>query len=204
MKKLLSLVALLASPLLLLGAQQPMLYSSPVVIASDQSAVPVTMAAPPTGGATAAKQDTGNASLASIDGKLGTLGQKAMTGSAPVVIASDQAAIPVTSTPTSTAPTTAATFAEGTKAPAAIATPEALATTNLVHSVIIRAGRTARVSNTGSVWIGTTSTNDSQLIELIPGAVLTISAPPGKYIDLATIYVDSVTLTDGVIYVAVK
>jgi hypothetical protein len=33
----------------------------------------------------------------SIDGKLGTLGQKAMAGSAPVVIASDQSAIPVTS-----------------------------------------------------------------------------------------------------------
>lgn len=40
------------------------------------------------------KQDTGNASLASIDGKLGSLGQKAMSGSAPVVIASDQSAIP--------------------------------------------------------------------------------------------------------------
>ena len=35
------------------------------------------------------------ANTQSIDGKLGTLGQKAMTGSAPVVIASNQSAIPV-------------------------------------------------------------------------------------------------------------
>lgn len=48
----------------------------------------------PTGAATAARQDTGNTSLSSIDGKLGTLGQKTMAGSAPVVIASDQSAIP--------------------------------------------------------------------------------------------------------------
>jgi hypothetical protein len=48
----------------------------------------------PTGASTEAKQDTGNTSLSSIDGKLGTLGQKTMTGSAPVVIASDQSAIP--------------------------------------------------------------------------------------------------------------
>lgn len=36
------------------------------------------------------------ANTQSIDGKLGSLGQKAMAGSAPVVIASDQAAIPTT------------------------------------------------------------------------------------------------------------
>lgn len=47
------------------------------------------------GDASAANQLLGNASLASIDGKLGTLGQKAMAGSAPVVIASDQTAVPV-------------------------------------------------------------------------------------------------------------
>lgn len=56
----------------------------------------------PAGGATAANQLTQiteetaiAASTASIDGKLGTLGQKTMAGSAPVVIASDQSAIAV-------------------------------------------------------------------------------------------------------------
>lgn len=50
----------------------------------------------PTGASTSALQTTGNTSLSSIDGKLGSLGQKAMAGSAPVVIASDQASFPVT------------------------------------------------------------------------------------------------------------
>lgn len=50
----------------------------------------------PTGAATEAKQDAGNTSLASIDTKLNSLGQKASAGSVPVVIASDQSAVPVT------------------------------------------------------------------------------------------------------------
>lgn len=52
----------------------------------------------PSGAATSALQTTGNTSLASIDGKLNSLGQKTMTGSVPVVIASDQTAITVTGT----------------------------------------------------------------------------------------------------------
>lgn len=88
--------------------QKAMVGSAPVVIASDQSAIPASESGVwnitnvsgtvslPTGASTAANQSTGNTSLASIDGKLGSLGQKAMIGSAPVVLASDQAAIPVT------------------------------------------------------------------------------------------------------------
>jgi hypothetical protein len=60
--------------------------------------VVVDSAPAPTGGATSALQTTGNSSLSSIDSKLGTLGQKTMAGSAPVTIASDQSAIPVTGT----------------------------------------------------------------------------------------------------------
>ncbi len=48
----------------------------------------------PTGASTAAKQDTGNTSLASIDGKIPALGQTTMSGSLPVAIASDQTAVP--------------------------------------------------------------------------------------------------------------
>lgn len=66
----------------------------------DGSAVtqPVSAAALPlpTGASTSALQTTGNTSLSSIDSKLGSLGQKTMAGSAPVVIASDQSALPVT------------------------------------------------------------------------------------------------------------
>jgi hypothetical protein len=56
----------------------------------------------PSGAATSALQTTGNTSLGSIDtstsglnAKFGSLGQKAMAGSAPVVLASDQSAISV-------------------------------------------------------------------------------------------------------------
>lgn len=48
----------------------------------------------PTGASTIAAQNTGNASLSSIDGKLNSLGQKDMAGSVPVVIASNQTAVP--------------------------------------------------------------------------------------------------------------
>ncbi|HEY9705625.1 MAG TPA: hypothetical protein V6C58_24515 [Allocoleopsis sp.] len=49
----------------------------------------------PTGASTAARQDTGNASLGSIDSKLNTLGQKTSALSTPVVVSSDQPAYPV-------------------------------------------------------------------------------------------------------------
>ena len=49
--------------------------SSPVVIASDQDTLAVSIS----GGATAAKQDTGNASLASIDGKITAVNTGAVT-----------------------------------------------------------------------------------------------------------------------------
>jgi hypothetical protein len=52
----------------------------------------------PTGAATASLQTSGNASLTSIDSKTATLGQKTMAGSEPVVIASDQSAVPVSGT----------------------------------------------------------------------------------------------------------
>lgn len=50
----------------------------------------------PTGAATSALQTSGNASLTSIDGKTPALGQATMAASSPVVIASNQTAIPVT------------------------------------------------------------------------------------------------------------
>lgn len=50
----------------------------------------------PTGAATASLQTSGNATLTSIDGKTLTAGQKAMAGSYPIVIASDQSPIPIT------------------------------------------------------------------------------------------------------------
>lgn len=67
------------------------------VIATDQAAIPVTAASLPlpTGAATESKQDSAITISTNIDNKLGTLGQKTMAGSAPVVIASDQSDLPV-------------------------------------------------------------------------------------------------------------
>ena len=69
--------------------------SSPVVIASDQSAVPVSGTITANIGtvatlATATKQDTGNTSIASIDTKTPVLGQALATASVPVVLTAAQ------------------------------------------------------------------------------------------------------------------
>ena len=70
--------------------------SVPVVIASDQGAVAVSAAALPlpSGAATEATLATRLAD-ATFTGRINTLGQKAMAASTPIVIASDQSAVPV-------------------------------------------------------------------------------------------------------------
>ena len=80
--------------------QALMAASQPVVIASNQSAVPVSASALPL--PTNAAQETGGnlaaaaASLAAIDAGIPTsLGQKTSAASMPVVLASDQSAVPV-------------------------------------------------------------------------------------------------------------
>lgn len=72
------------------NGQATMANSEPVVIASDQSAVPVSAASLPlpTGAATSAKQDTGNTSVASIDTKTPALGQALAAASVPVILPS--------------------------------------------------------------------------------------------------------------------
>lgn len=72
--------------------QDDMAGSLPVVIASDQSAVPVSAASLPlpSGAATSAKQDTGNTSVGSIDTKTPALGQALAAASVPVVLPAAQ------------------------------------------------------------------------------------------------------------------
>jgi len=57
----------------------------------------------PTGASTSALQTTGNSSLSSIDGKTPALGQATMANSEPVVIASNQSAVPISGTVTANA-----------------------------------------------------------------------------------------------------
>ena len=67
--------------------------------ACNTGAVVVSSSALPTGAATAARQDTGNTSLSSIDGKTPALGQALAAGSVPVVLTAAQVS---TLTPLST------------------------------------------------------------------------------------------------------
>ena len=67
--------------------------------ACNTGAVVVSSSALPTGAATAARQDTGNTSLSSIDGKLPALGQALAAASVPVVLTAAQVS---TLTPLST------------------------------------------------------------------------------------------------------
>lgn len=72
------------------------------------SGVAVASSELPSGAATAANQSTANTTLSAISAKLGSLGQTTMSGSAPVVLASDQSAVTVRGSATgSTIPTTA-------------------------------------------------------------------------------------------------
>lgn len=96
--------------------QKTSINSTPVVLSSDQSTIPVSQSGTwninvvsgsvtlPTGASTAVKQDTGNSSLSSIDSKTRSPGQTTMLASTPVVIANDQSPIPVTGSITVTNP----------------------------------------------------------------------------------------------------
>jgi hypothetical protein len=68
------------------------------VTACNTGAVTVSSCALPTGAATSAAQGTGNTSLGNIDTKTPALGQATMANSRPVVIASNQSAVPVSGT----------------------------------------------------------------------------------------------------------
>ena len=70
--------------------QKTMAASTPVAIASDQGAVPVSVAALPLPAGAATE-----ATLGAMNAKVPTVGQKTMAASTPVAIASDQGALPV-------------------------------------------------------------------------------------------------------------
>lgn len=87
---------------------------------------------------------------------------------------------------------TTATLADASKTVAAAGTPEALGS-GTVREVFIFPLRT----NTGDVYWGTTSTNDTQHGTL----PIVLTAPPGKVIDLADIYLDVTVNGEGVRYI---
>lgn len=111
--------------------------------------------------------------------------------------------LPVTSAPTSTS-ASAATYIQGFKTVAATNTPELMkASTGLVSSVVIQGYKAQGTLNAGNVYIGSVVTDATDPIAIVPGGSLTIDAPPGKFIDLNTLYIDVATAADGVGYFGV-
>ncbi len=99
--------------------------------------------------------------------------------------------------------TTAATPYQAAKVVAATGTPEAIsATTLLVDSVVIYGQKAKGSNNTSTCYLGFTSVNEAQLLPITAGSYVSLSAPLGKKIDLAGIFVDVGTAGDGVIYTA--
>lgn len=111
--------------------------------------------------------------------------------------------LPVTAGPTSTSAATA-TYIQGFKTVAATGTPELMkASTGLVSSVVIQGYKAQGTLNTGNVYIGSVVTDAADPVAIVPGGSLTIDAPPGKFIDLNTLYIDVATAADGVGYFGV-
>ena len=59
----------------------------------------------------------------------------------------------------------------------------------------------ARTNNTGTVYLGTNSTNDTQAISIAAGEYVVITAPENSYFDLYDFYLDVATANDGVVVV---
>jgi hypothetical protein len=106
--------------------------------------------------------------------------------------------------PDSADTTNRASFLQGFKTVAATATPELMSSSSVkVSSVLIQGYKAQGTLNTGNVYIGSVVTDATDPIAIVPGGSLIIDAPPGKYIDLNTLYIDVATAADGVGYFGV-
>lgn len=124
----------------------------------------------PTGASTAANQATGNASLASIDAGIpAALGQTTMAASMPVVIASDQSAIAVSGTVTTTFPV--GTLNNGAET-AVAGTAVSVLAANANRKKLI-------VQNTGiaNVRLGTTGVTATTGVRLAAGTTTIMDMP---------------------------
>lgn len=125
-----------------------------------------------------------------------SLGQAAMAASLPVVISSNQSAVAIAQSLTTTVPV------QITKTVSATGTPEALAADGTFFQTATLIGKkVARTNNTGTVYLGIGVTNDTQALEILPGEVVQITAPPGQKYDLNDWYLDVATAADGVIVI---
>jgi hypothetical protein len=118
--------------------------SAPVILASDQPAIPVTANVGTTGGL---------ALDATVTARLNTLGQKTSANSAPVVLASDQSTIPIAG----------AVTVMGTPAVSVSNFPA-------TQAVSIAAAITANVGTTGGLALDATLTGGTQKTQVVDGA----------------------------------
>jgi hypothetical protein len=176
--------------------QKAMAASQPVVLASDQAAIPVTS---PT---LLAKEEEIRVQVAALNTKAPTLGQKASLASSPVVLASDQSDIPVTS-PTLLAKLEEMRVIEAAttaKLPATIgqkAMAASLAVTlasdqpaiTVAHAPVTRTPTMENVSAAGTVAAGAvmvsivnTGTTSATVLgaQLLPGLSVTYAPPKGE------------------------
>jgi hypothetical protein len=129
----------------------------------------------PTGASTSALQTTMNTSIASIDTKTPSLGQAAMAASTPVVIASNQSALPVASA-----------------VPAALTSANAAVTVGTTAVRLVTSGTTpsatrrklvfmASTGNTGNCYFGGSNLAIANGINAFPGAVTTYDNDANDY-----------------------
>jgi hypothetical protein len=108
----------------------------------------------PTGASTSALQTTGNTSLSNIDTKTPALGQTTMVGSTPVVIASNQTAVPVSGTVTANAGTgTFAVSAASLPLPTGAATAANQTTINTQTTKLNDGTDTALITGSGALVV---------------------------------------------------
>ena len=69
------------------------------------------------------------------------------------------------------------------------------------RAITVLGNKDYRTGNTGTVYIGPSSTNDQQVLSITTGQILTLSFGENQFIDLYDWYLDVATADDGVVVI---
>lgn len=163
----------------------------------------------PTGGATAAKQDTGNTSLASIKtdvDKIPSLGAAAKAAAVPVTMATDQPTINVTEASAASILTDVANIPAKGTATMSGSTPVTLATDDTVALKLTQPTTSAAVTPSDStvlacakgLWVGTAG-NLSLKLSSDSSAVTWKNVPSGTFVPGSVIRVMAATTAQDIV-----
>lgn len=84
----------------------------------------------------------------------------------------------------------------------ATGTPVALTNAYILATKITFIGnKDNRTANTGTVWIGSLSADNTQPIPIASGTSVSVSIPQGSALNLSQLYLDVATANDGVLVV---